>query len=118
MRLQNASATARTRSSTITRYAVGHGSLKDAPALNHRQLKAKGFTDGAIEVLEPAARLRLRRPKFAFNKWTLGEDFCKAALGFTAEQMADPALRRRLADALGFTKAEIEARQHPVAAAP
>jgi len=25
--------------------------------------------------------------KFVFNKWTLGEDFCKEALGFTDEQL-------------------------------
>ncbi len=90
----------------IIRYAVGHGGLKDAPALNHRQLKAKGFTDGALEVLEQALGSAFDI-KFAFNKWTLGEEFCKAAFGFTAEQMADPGFD--MLAALGFTKAEIEA---------
>ena len=91
---------------SITRYAVGYGTLKDAPALNHRQLKAKGFTDGALEVLEQQLASAFDI-KFAFNKWTLGEEFCRTALGFTAEQMADSAFD--MLAALGFTKAEIEA---------
>ena len=44
--------------------------------------------------------------KFAFNKWTLGEDFV-ATLGIAAEKLADP--RFDLLSALGFTKREIEA---------
>ncbi len=90
----------------ITQYAVGHGTLKDAPSVNHRQLKAKGFTDGAIEVLEQALTSAFDI-KFAFNKWTLGEEFCRSAFGFTAEQMADATFD--MLQALGFTKADIEA---------
>jgi ribonucleoside-diphosphate reductase alpha chain len=90
----------------ITRYAVGYGTLKDAPAVNHRELKKKGFTDGAMEVLEQALASAFDI-KFAFNKWTLGEEFCRAAFGFTAEQMADPVFD--MLQALGFTKSEIEA---------
>ena len=90
----------------ITRYAVGHGTLKDAPALNHKQLKAKGFTEGALEVLEHALASAFDI-KFAFNKWTIGEEFCKAAFGFTAEQMAQPGFD--MPAALGFSKAEVEA---------
>src|SRR6185295_16254470 len=29
-------------------YALGHGTLSQAPAINHSTLKAKGFTDEAI----------------------------------------------------------------------
>ncbi len=90
----------------ITRHAVGHGTLKDAPVLNYKQIKDKGFTDGAIAVLEPALAAAFDI-KFAFNKWTLGEEFCKAAFAFTAEQMADPTFD--MLAALGFTKAEVEA---------
>ncbi len=32
----------------IIAYAVGHGTLQDAPALNHAQLRAKGFGDEQI----------------------------------------------------------------------
>ncbi|MGH7087637.1 MAG: vitamin B12-dependent ribonucleotide reductase, partial [Stellaceae bacterium] len=90
----------------ITRYAVGHGSLRDSSAVSHRQLKEKGFTDGAIEVLEQALGSAFDI-KFAFNKWTLGEEFCKAAFGFTAEQMAEPGFD--MLSAFGFSKAEIDA---------
>ncbi|HXP29592.1 MAG TPA: vitamin B12-dependent ribonucleotide reductase [Stellaceae bacterium] len=90
----------------ITRYAVGHGTLKDAPSVNHRQLKAKGFTDAIIEALE-AALVSAFDIKFAFNKWTLGEEFCKTTLGFTPEQMADVGFD--MLAGLGYGKAEIEA---------
>ncbi len=45
--------------------------------------------------------------KFVFNKWTLGEEFCKETLGFTDEQLNDIAFE--MLPALGFTKKEIEA---------
>ncbi|MDE2229279.1 MAG: vitamin B12-dependent ribonucleotide reductase [Alphaproteobacteria bacterium] len=89
----------------ITRYAVGRGTLKDAPALNHTTLKARGFTESAIEALESqlAAAFDI---KFAFNKWTLGEDFCKAAFGFADAQMNEVSFD--MLGALGFSKAEID----------
>src|SRR6185437_5734238 len=90
----------------ITRYAVGYASLADAPALNHAQLKAKGFTQGALEALEQGLSTAFDI-RFAFNKWTLGEEFCKAAFGFTAERMNDAGFD--MVAALGFSKAEIEA---------
>src|SRR5580698_1487 len=71
----------------IITYAVGHGSLADAPAINHDTLKAKGFTPEAIEKVEMALPSAFDI-KFAFNKWTFGEDFCRNELGFNAEEMA------------------------------
>ena len=55
----------------ITRYAVGHATLEGAPALSHKQLRAKGFTAGALAALE-AALATAFDIRFAFNKWTLG----------------------------------------------
>ncbi len=52
-------------------YAVGHGSLGQAPAINNTTLKAKGFTDEAIEKVAKALPTAFDI-KFAFNKWTLG----------------------------------------------
>jgi len=89
----------------ITRYAVGHGTLKDAPTLSHAALKAKGFTESAIEALESQLATAFDI-KFAFNKWTLGEEFCRAAFGFTEAQMNEVAFD--MLAALGFTKAEVE----------
>ena len=45
--------------------------------------------------------------QFAFNKWTLGEEFCKTALGFSDAQLDDPKFNM-LRD-LGFSADEIRA---------
>src|SRR5512146_596667 len=90
----------------IEAYAVGHGTLAQAPAINHTTLKAKGFTDDAIAKAEKALPTAFDI-KFAFNKWTLGEDFCRDKLGIPAEDLASPAFD--LLSALGFGKREIEA---------
>jgi ribonucleoside-diphosphate reductase alpha chain len=90
----------------IEAYAVGHGSLGQAPGINHTTLKAKGFTDEAIATVEKALPTAFDI-KFVFNKWTLGEEFCVKALGLEPEEINDPKLD--LLSAIGFTKREIEA---------
>ncbi|HUL88258.1 MAG TPA: vitamin B12-dependent ribonucleotide reductase [Pseudolabrys sp.] len=90
----------------IEAYAVGHGTLAQAPAINHTTLKAKGFTDEAIAKIEKALPTAFDI-KFAFNKWTLGEEFCRDTLGISAEDLASPNFD--LLAALGFGKREIEA---------
>ncbi len=87
-------------------YAVGHGSLAQAPGINHTTLKAKGFTDEAIAKIDKALPTAFDI-KFVFNKWTLGEEFCRDKLGISAEDLASPTLD--LLAALGFSKREIEA---------
>ena len=89
----------------IEAYAVGHGGLAQAPGINHTTLKAKGFTDEAIAKVEKALPTAFDI-KFAFNKWTLGEDFCRDALGIAPEDINAPSFD--LLAALGFTKREIE----------
>ena len=73
----------------IEAYAVGHGTLAEAPAINHATLKAKGFTPEIIEKIEKALPTAFDI-KFVFNKWTLGEEFCRDVFGFTAEDLASP----------------------------
>ena len=90
----------------IEAYAVGHGNLAQAPAINHTTLKAKGFTDEAIAKVEKALPTAFDI-KFAFNKWTLGEEFCRDKLGISAEDLATPSFD--LLAAIGFGKREIEA---------
>jgi ribonucleoside-diphosphate reductase alpha chain len=90
----------------IEAYAVGHGSLRQAPAINHTTLKAKGFTDTALEKLEAALKTAFDI-KFAFNKWTLGEDFVTGTLKVPAEKLNEPNFD--LLIHLGFSKAEIDA---------
>lgn len=90
----------------IEAYAVGHGSLSNAPGINVSTLKAKGFTDEAIAKVEKALPTAFDI-KFAFNKWTFGEDFIRDQLGIGAEAIAAPGFD--LLQATGFTKREIEA---------
>jgi ribonucleoside-diphosphate reductase alpha chain len=89
----------------IVAYAVGRGTLADAPAINHDTLKAKGFTSEAIEKVEKALPTAFDI-KFVFNKWTLGADFLRE-LGVAAADLAAPNFD--LLAHLGFTKREIEA---------
>ncbi len=90
----------------IIDYAVGHGTLAEAPGVNHHALAEKGFTVEKLTQLEAglAATFDI---KFAFNRFTLGEDFCTEVLGFTDEQLADPAFD--MLAALGFSAADVEA---------
>ena len=88
----------------IIDYAVGHGTLKGAPAVNHDMLREKGFSDEALTALE-ASLAGSFDIKFAFNKWTLGEDFCKETLGLTDSQLNDLAFDLTH---LGFAKSDIE----------
>jgi ribonucleoside-diphosphate reductase alpha chain len=90
----------------IEAYAVGHGSLSNSPGINASTLKAKGFTDEAIAKVEKALPTAFDI-KFAFNKWTFGEDFIRDQLGIGAEAIAAPGFD--LLSAVGFTKREIEA---------
>jgi ribonucleoside-diphosphate reductase alpha chain len=90
----------------IEAYAVGHGNLANAPAINHSTLKAKGFTNEAIALVEKALPTAFDI-KFAFNKWTLGEQFCRDALGVSPADLANPTFD--LLAHLGFTRREIEA---------
>jgi ribonucleoside-diphosphate reductase alpha chain len=90
----------------IEAYAVGHGSLSNAPAINVSTLKAKGFTDEALKKVEAALPTAFD-VKFAFNKWTFGEDFLRETLKIAAEAIAAPNFD--LLTAVGFSKREIEA---------
>ncbi len=90
----------------IEAYAVGHGNLDQAPGVNLSTLKSKGFTDEKIAAVNKglAAAFDI---KFAFNKWTLGEDFCRDTLGFTDEQLND--IDFDLLAELGFARTDIDA---------
>ena len=90
----------------IIDYAVGRGTLKDAPGINHAALKEKGFTDETLEALETGLASAFDI-KFAFNRYSLGDQFCKEVLGLTEEQLADFNLDM-LAE-LGFSRKDIDA---------
>ncbi|HTV71010.1 MAG TPA: vitamin B12-dependent ribonucleotide reductase [Rhizobiaceae bacterium] len=90
----------------IDAYAVGHGNLNQAPGINPGSLRSKGFSDEKIATINAALKSAFDI-KFVFNKWTVGEDFAKTALGFTDEQLNDFSFD--MLAALGFTRREIEA---------
>jgi ribonucleoside-diphosphate reductase alpha chain len=90
----------------IVEYAVGRGTLRDAPGINHETLTAKGFTPGKIEAVEKAVTTAFDI-KFAFNKWMLGEAFCTEVLKLPAERLDAPDFD--LLAEIGFLKRDIEA---------
>ncbi len=90
----------------IEAYAVGHGSMGQAPGVNPSTLRAKGFTDEKIASVEKGLKSAFDI-KFVFNRWTLGDDFLTQTLKVPAEKLADPTFE--LLPFLGFGKKEIEA---------
>ncbi len=98
----------------ITLYAVGHGSLKAAPQINHTTLKNIGFTTDKIAKVEEnlTSAFDIR---YVFNRWTLGDAFCMNELGFTDAQLDAPDFD--MLSALGFSKQAIEAANEHVCGA-
>ncbi len=85
---------------------LGHGSLERAPGVNHQTLRRRGFTDAAIATLE-AALGDVSDIRQAFDRWTLGKEFCSRMLGFSDAQLDDPEFDMLVA--LGYSDAAIEA---------
>jgi ribonucleotide reductase alpha subunit len=90
----------------IETYAKGTGTLGEAPHINRATLKARGFDDEAIARVEAVLPSAFELP-FVFNKFVLGDDFCKEKLGFTDDQLNDWNFSI-LRDGLGFSTRQIE----------
>jgi len=88
------------------RHAMGHGSLAEAPAIDHMVLQARGFTAHEIEQAEDALR-HTDGLRAAFAPAVVGAGFLSDVLGVPADALADPNFDT-LAFA-GFSEAEIEA---------
>ncbi|OJX12792.1 MAG: ribonucleoside-diphosphate reductase, adenosylcobalamin-dependent [Caedibacter sp. 37-49] len=89
----------------IIDYAVGRGTLENSPSISFEALKKKGFNEEVLAKLNSSLSSAFDI-KFAFNRWTLGEDFCKNVLGFSDEQLSNNNFD--ILTALGFNKDEIE----------
>ena len=89
----------------IQAYAVGHGTLGNAPGINHTALVGHGFGQAEIAKIE-AALPSAFDIRFVFNQWTLGEEFCKDVLGIPADKLNDPTFD--LLKSLGFSKADVD----------
>ncbi|HLI96743.1 MAG TPA: LAGLIDADG family homing endonuclease [Candidatus Baltobacteraceae bacterium] len=90
----------------IEAFAKGTGTLVGAPHINVATLRAKGFDDEDIARVE-AALPGAFELQFAFNKYTLTEEFCRNKLGLTDDQLNDWNFSI-LSDGLGFTQQQIE----------
>lgn len=89
----------------ISNYAVGYGNLENAPHINHNSLKALGFANAQIDQIEEQIENAFDIT-FAFNRWTLGDDFCTEVLDFSADQISSPTFN--MLKELGFTQKQIE----------
>ncbi len=87
----------------IVKYATGHGTLKNAPHINHVSLKQKGFDDAALQKVEEqlASAFDIN---FVFNAFTLGEELVQKLTGQDPSSLP-PTFS--LLEALGFTKDQI-----------
>ena len=90
----------------IINYAKGSATLEGCPHINADSLGEKGFTADKIEAIEAALPSSFDI-KFAFNQFTLGEEFCKNILGVTEEQLSD--FTFDLLKHLGFSKDQTQA---------
>ena len=88
----------------IVRYCRGAGTLVGCPHINPSSLRTKGFTDDALVKLE-AAMSGAFEIQFAFNRWTLGDDFLRDKLGIRPELYESHSFD--LLSHLGFSRAQI-----------
>ena len=98
----------------IEAYAVGHASLRQAPAINHSTLRNKGFTDETLQKVEGGLASAFDI-KFVFNRWTLGDAFLTETLKVPAEKLSDPTFD--LFTHLGFSRKDVEAANEHVCGA-
>ena len=95
----------------IISYAVGHGTMGNAPDINHTVLLGHGFGQDELDKIEAALPTAFDI-RFVFNQWTLGGEFCKGTLGIPETQLNDPAFD--LLSHLGFSKKQVEAANNHV----
>jgi len=88
----------------IDRYMVGSGSLDGAPHINPSSLSAHGFTREVFAEISTALESAFSI-QFVFNKWTLGEKFCKNVLGLHSAQLDD--VNFSVLEHLGFSADQI-----------
>ncbi len=88
----------------ITRYIIGHGTLKGAPHINIDKLLTLGFTPEDIEKIEEQLPSAFDI-NFVFTPWMLGPEVMER-LGIEPEKYNSPSFN--LLKTLGFTAKEIE----------
>ncbi|MHC4940867.1 MAG: vitamin B12-dependent ribonucleotide reductase [Planctomycetota bacterium] len=89
---------------SIVDYCRGTGTLKDAPFLNHDALRARGFTDESLALVEGSLKSAFDL-NFVFNAGTLGAEFIRDQLDVSDEAMENAGFN--LLEALGFSREQI-----------
>ncbi len=90
----------------IENYALGTGSLSGSTAISLADLQEKGFDEERLAIVENAVKDAFDI-RYVFNRWTLGAEFCKDALGLTDEQL--DVTGNDLLPLLGYAPEDIEA---------
>jgi ribonucleoside-diphosphate reductase alpha chain len=90
----------------IVNYSRGHATLEGAPGVNWDTLTLRGFDQATIDKVEATLETAFDI-KFAFNRFTLGDEFLTERLGFSRTQLENPMLD--ILSALDFSRADIEA---------
>jgi ribonucleoside-diphosphate reductase alpha chain len=89
----------------IVSYAVGHGTIGNAPGINHTSLIGHGFGPNELAKVDGALGSAFDI-RFVFNQWTLGAEFCTNVLGIPTEKLNDPTFD--LLAHLGYSKRDVE----------
>ncbi len=88
----------------IVKYAVGHASLDNCPEINPTSLRAKGFTDKELKLIDAGLESAFDIT-FAFSAFTLGKDFLTKTLKLDEATINSPTLN--ILKAIGFTDEQI-----------
>ena len=89
----------------IVRYCVGSGSLEGAPHVHPDALRGFGFSEAMIDAVEAALPTAFDA-RFAFTRYTIGDDAIVDGLGIEREELDAPGFD--LLTALGFSEADID----------
>ena len=89
----------------IVSYAVGHGTIGNAPGINHTSLIGHGFGPNELAKVDAALGSAFDI-RFVFNQWTLGAEFCTNVLGIPTEKLNDPTFD--ILAHLGYSKRDVE----------
>ena len=90
----------------IVNYVKGYGRLEGSPCINSEVLRNKGFNDEVLQKIEEQLPTAFDI-SFVFNRWILGDDFCKETIRLDEDQLSD--YEFSLLKHLGFSDKEIEA---------
>jgi ribonucleoside-diphosphate reductase alpha chain len=90
----------------IVRYCLGHGSLDEAPGVSSEALRARGFTDDALQKVG-ASLANAFSTAYSFSPHVLGKEFLEGTLGIPETTYSQSSFN--LLTHLGFSAADTAA---------